>query len=74
MPRQHDIRLAWQVLAVNPEPVAHPVQQRPNRFLRLRVLAVDAGHQGGPVLLIDCTHKDMTQNVVVRSIMIALNT
>ena len=43
MPGQHDVGLAREVLAMQAEPVAHPVQGRSDEPLRSCVLAADAG-------------------------------
>jgi hypothetical protein len=44
MPRQNNVRSPWQAFPVQPEPVAHPVQQRSNNHFRLGVLSPNPAH------------------------------
>lgn len=50
VPRQNYVRPPGQAFPVQPEPVAHPVQQRSNNHFRLGVLAPDTAHVPTSVL------------------------
>jgi len=43
--RENQIRFTWEILAVQPEPVAHPVRQAPHQKLRRGVLAFHRLHR-----------------------------
>ena len=60
---QYDVRLARQVLAVQPEPIAEPVQRRADEQFRLGVLAADAGHVPASTGFGDSVHLDFNQNI-----------
>ena len=42
--REDNVRFPGEASGVQPEPVAHPVEQRPNQDLGLCVLRPDPGH------------------------------
>jgi hypothetical protein len=54
--RQDNIGLAWQVRPVESEAVTHPMQERPNDYLRLCILATNARHQLRSVLRTNGIH------------------
>jgi len=41
---EHEIRLSWEVGAMEPEPVAHLVHQPPHNDFGLRILASNRSH------------------------------
>lgn len=54
VPRQHHIGPSGKVLAVEPETIPQPMQQRPDRNFRLGVPAADAAHEAGALLWRQC--------------------
>jgi hypothetical protein len=44
MSREHDIRIARQVMTMNPKPIPHMVNEGPHQVLRFGVPSLDATH------------------------------
>lgn len=59
MPGKHDVRSAWQVFSVQPEPEAKAVQDRAHSEFWLRVFATYAAHQRRPFSLCNRVHKSI---------------
>ncbi len=45
--REDEVRRAWEIADMEPEPVAEPVHDRPDLKFRRSVLPADAGHHLG---------------------------
>lgn len=69
MPREYDIRLAWQITPMEPKSKSPSVQHAPDGYLRVSVLRTDTRHQraalGSLVLYIDLTsaHSDQLLSI-----------
>lgn len=49
--RQHNIRVSWEVASVHTIAKTHPMNERPNQNLRLRVAALDPTHNPASLIL-----------------------
>lgn len=56
--RQNNIRLAGELFVMEPEAVAHTMQERAHQLLRPGVLALDMGHIAATLFRADFIHRD----------------